>query len=196
MDVKTNIAKNIVELRKRKKWTQAELAERINYTDKAVSKWERGESTPDVEVLYKMSDLFGVTVDFFFHEYSLENMKKYKQQKSNFVTKMAILGLSIIAVWFISSVIFVYALLQNIDSVRTFWVAFVWAVPVSFIVAIIYLIFIKIYKPLPYLGTLALWTLLASIYLNALVMGSNIWLIFLIGIPIQAAIVTSLFIKR
>ena len=67
MDIKANIANNIVELRKRKKWTQAELAEKINYTDKAVSKWERGESTPDVDVLYNMAEIFGVTVDYFFN---------------------------------------------------------------------------------------------------------------------------------
>ena len=53
-DIKQNIANNITELRKSRKWTQLDLANKLNYTDKAISKWERGESTPDVETLYKM----------------------------------------------------------------------------------------------------------------------------------------------
>ena len=58
------IAKNLSELRKRNRLTQAELAEKLNYSDKAVSKWEKGESLPGVEVLYKLSKLYGVSLDY------------------------------------------------------------------------------------------------------------------------------------
>ena len=57
-DVKQTIAKNITALRQSHKMTQIELAEKLNYSDKAVSKWERGESIPDVIVLKSISDLF------------------------------------------------------------------------------------------------------------------------------------------
>ena len=49
--------------------TQIELAEKINYSDKAVSKWERGESIPDVSVLLELSKLFGVSIDFLVTEH-------------------------------------------------------------------------------------------------------------------------------
>ena len=49
------VSKNLSDLRKRNGLTQAELAEKLNYSDKAVSKWEKGESLPGVEVLYKLS---------------------------------------------------------------------------------------------------------------------------------------------
>ena len=62
-DFKRIIANNITELRRSVPLTQAELAEKLNYSDKAVSKWERGESIPDVIVLKQIADLFGVTVD-------------------------------------------------------------------------------------------------------------------------------------
>ena len=52
------VANNLTELRKEKKWTQAELAEKINYSDKSVSKWERGEALPDLKVLKQMADLY------------------------------------------------------------------------------------------------------------------------------------------
>ena len=64
-NVKQIIAKNLVELRKQNRLTQLELAERLNYSDKAVSKWERGESIPDVITMKALADLFSVSVDYF-----------------------------------------------------------------------------------------------------------------------------------
>ena len=61
---KSTVAKNIVRLRQASGMTQAELAAKLNYSDKAVSKWERGESMPDVAVLSKIADLFQVSLDW------------------------------------------------------------------------------------------------------------------------------------
>jgi len=58
-----NITASIAALRNASGMTQAELAEKLNYSDKAVSKWERGESLPDITVIKQFADLFGVTVD-------------------------------------------------------------------------------------------------------------------------------------
>ena len=63
-DLKKIIARNIVDLRRANNMTQLELAEKLNYTDKAVSKWERGESLPDISVLKTIADLFGVKIDY------------------------------------------------------------------------------------------------------------------------------------
>ena len=63
------VANNLAELRKKKNWTQAELAVRINYSDKTVSKWERGEALPDLRVLKRMSELFGVDLEYFVTEH-------------------------------------------------------------------------------------------------------------------------------
>ena len=62
--IKQNVAKNIARLRTSAHLTQAELAQRLCYSDKAVSKWERAESIPDISVLKQIADLFGVTVDY------------------------------------------------------------------------------------------------------------------------------------
>ena len=61
--LKIQIGTNISAFRRQCGMTQAELAERLNYTDKAVSKWERGESMPDVTTLVQLADLFGVSLD-------------------------------------------------------------------------------------------------------------------------------------
>ena len=61
--LKNQIGANIAAYRKRAQMTQAGLAEKLNYSDKAVSKWERGESAPDVITLVQLAELFGVTVN-------------------------------------------------------------------------------------------------------------------------------------
>ena len=63
-NLKHVISKNIVDLRKSMNWTQAELAQKLNYSDKTVSKWERAEAIPDIIVLKAIADLFEVSVDY------------------------------------------------------------------------------------------------------------------------------------
>ena len=66
MDIKENLANNIASHRKALKLTQAELAQKLNYSDKAVSKWERGEAVPDLVVLKQIADFFGIDALAFF----------------------------------------------------------------------------------------------------------------------------------
>ena len=71
-DIKSNVAKNITELRILNNMTQMELAEKLNYSDKTISKWERAESSPDISVLVEMADLFGVTLDYLVRTENIE----------------------------------------------------------------------------------------------------------------------------
>ena len=61
-DHKNNMGSFISEMRKARKMTQKELAQALDITDKAVSKWERGLSYPDISLLSRLADLLGVTV--------------------------------------------------------------------------------------------------------------------------------------
>ena len=63
-DLKLVIAKNIAKLRVDSNMTQNELAQKLNYSDKAVSKWERGESLPDISVLVQIAEIFFGYVGF------------------------------------------------------------------------------------------------------------------------------------
>lgn len=62
MDTK-RFAENIATLRKRAKLTQSALAERLNVSNKTVSKWERGQWFPDITALPALASAFGVTID-------------------------------------------------------------------------------------------------------------------------------------
>ena len=73
-DVKNIVAKNITELRLLNNMTQLELAEKLNYSNKTISKWERAESTPDISILVEIATLFGVTLDYLVKEESIDNV--------------------------------------------------------------------------------------------------------------------------
>lgn len=62
-ELKATIARNLVQLRTKAHLTQLQLAEMLNYSDKAVSKWERGEAIPDLRVLIRLAQIYNIRVD-------------------------------------------------------------------------------------------------------------------------------------
>ena len=102
-DLKDIVAKNLVELRAKAGFTQLELAEKINYTDKAVSKWERGEALPDIRVIVKIAEIYNITVDDLL---SPHTVKKIKPKMNVGKKRLLITLLSIGLVWFIATLVF------------------------------------------------------------------------------------------
>jgi transcriptional regulator with XRE-family HTH domain len=185
MDIKTIIANNIIELRKSKKWTQIELAEKLNYSDKAVSKWERAESLPDVTVLKQIADVFMVSVDYLLtEEHNQQTDQNLSEKKRKDRNHIIITLLSTMLVFLIATIVFVIFGLISEDLPG--WMVYIYALPIASIVLIV---FNAIWgKPvLNYVFiSLLLWSLLLAVYLSFI--GKNYWLIFLIGIPGQAII--------
>lgn len=183
MDISTIIANNIKSLRKDRKMTQTELAEKLNYSNKAVSRWESGEVIPDVLTLSKICEIFEIPLSSIFEENAVD-IKVTKDHRWTIGNKLAISLLSIISVWFIATITFVcIKAAKNINI----WQLFVWAVPASCIVAIVFnaLWGRPMFKHV--FLSLLLWSFLASLYLSLL--KYNLWILFLIGIPVQAAII-------
>lgn len=183
-DIKLIIAKNIADLRKANGYTQISLAEKLNYSDKAISKWERGESVPEIGVLKEIADLFGVTLDYLVQkEHTAPPKPTGKTNKHNhaFIT-----GMSVLLVWLIATVAFVVIDLST--AVYSHWLAFIWAVPVSFVVWLV-LNSVWFNRRLNFLIiSLLMWTLLAALYISFLPFGFNIWLLFVVGVPGQVLV--------
>lgn len=185
IDIKKNISKNLTNLRKTRKLTQSELAQRFNYSDKAVSKWEHGDAIPSVETLQELADFYGVTLDYLTHEITPENKRIYSFTKTNHFNKNVIIGLSVSLVWILA---IVAAIGCDIINGEFFWRAFIWAIPASFIVGIV---FNAIWGPREFRKYIVIgfaWTLLASIYIELgfdlpNYAGWNLWMLFLLGIP-------------
>ena len=182
-DLKHIIAHNLSELRRSASMTQIDLAERLHYSDKAVSKWERGESIPDVGVLKEIADLFGVTVDYLLteeHTAPREDVPAGRQHRRAVVTL-----LSVALVWLIATVVFVI-LGMVLPGLRGEWLAFVYAVPVS---AIVLLVFNSLWgrRRRNYgIVSVLVWGLLLSAFLTY--PRGMMWMIFLLGIPTQIII--------
>ena len=177
------IAENIIQLRKKNKLTQAELAERLNYSDKAISKWERGESVPDVEILKKVAEMFGVTVDYLLTENAQESIEKFQLPKQTKSNRIAVALLGVCIVWLVATIIYVYGQI-NLDT--SLWTVFVWAVPLSAVVLLVFNYMWGRKKFEIYINTIFAWGILAATYLQLL--EYNFWLIFLVGIPIQIVV--------
>ena len=81
-NIREVISKNLISLRKQNKLTQIELGKKINYSDKAVSRWEKGEVLPDIEILQTISNIYDVPLTYFFTEHLTkeEQSKKTKNE--------------------------------------------------------------------------------------------------------------------
>lgn len=176
------IANNIRELRKANKLTQYELAEKLNYSNKAISRWESGEVIPDVSTLNKLCEIFNIPLSKMFEEnINIKKVKKYyKVQMGN---KLAISLLAILVIWLIATVLFVGF---NITNNSTYWQLFLWAVPCSCIVGII---FNSIWGKAMFnfiLFSILNWSTILSVYLT--IQQYDLWVMFIIGVPVQIGI--------
>lgn len=194
--LKQNLGINIMTHRKRQGLTQAGLAEKLNYSDKAVSKWERGESIPDVLTLMQLAALFSVKVDDLLAdpnrlpedsgavvgkmEKAVEKTLKRKADKKS------ILGLSSLLVWFVALLAFVVISSLGIEKS---WIAFIYAIPADAIVRLSLLSAWRDFRWNKTLISAIVWGSLLSLYMSLLLFVSvNIWKLFLLGIPGQLAV--------
>lgn len=137
-ELRVRVAERIAQYRKQCGMTQLELAEKINYSDKSVSKWERGDGLPDTFVLYQLAELFGVTVDAFICENVVRPAADKPHDRFRRLNKtLLFVGL----VWLCGTVL--YFLLNMAANIFSFNVSkpellFLYCVPVSCIVLIIF----------------------------------------------------------
>ena len=184
-DLKPIIAKNITTLRQNAKLTQSELAEQLNYSDKAISKWERAESLPDITVLKAIADLFGVPLDYLVRE---ENDAPVEQEpvKTGTRNHRVITTLSVLIVWFVATL--AYVLMDMIaPALMIRYIMFVYAVPVSMIV---WLVFNSIWfnrRVNFMIISLMMWSALISVVLTLYLFRIGSWQLLLLGIPGQIA---------
>lgn len=177
-DLKQIIADNISELRRVHGVTQAELAEELNYTDKAVSKWERGESIPDVTVLKSIADKFGVSVDYLLSK--THNMREDRARAANHFTITAI---SFVLVYALATIVY-FVLKLALTDTSGLWRIYVAATPIaSVLLLVLNSVWGKIKLNYP-IVTLLVWSML----LTAFVFYTDP-LVFVLGIPAQVIIV-------
>lgn len=169
--IKKNIAKNLVRYRTAAGFTQSELAEKINYSDKSVSKWERAEGTPDIFVLHSLSKIYGVRVDDFLidDEQKMPEVKNFGLKKRR---GLLINLLSVGLVWLVATIIyFLLNLILGLTNSQTThsWITFIYAIPISGIVQVVFseLWWNKLASMISV--SVIIWGMVVSIYLTFVV---------------------------
>ena len=191
-DFKKIVAKNITQLRTSLGMTQTQLGEALNYSDKSVSKWERGESLPDVYVLKNIADLAGVTVDWLLTDHEGEEaplpateQKKVYRYSRTFISMTVLAG-----IWALAVLIFVILWIYGI----VVWQVFVYAIPVSLITMLVLNSIWGSRENNLYIISGIVWGIISSVYLSFL--NNNWWQLFIIGIPAQIIIILAFSIKN
>ena len=172
--LRKTVAKNIAQYRKAHHDTQLDLATKLNYSDKSVSKWERGESLPDVYILSQIADLYGVSVSALIGE-----IQPPKESKPHY--HMFILLLSLALTFAVATLLFSMFMICKVDYPA--WMFFVYALPVCSIICIV---FTSLWWGILWQGvsvSALIWTLGLSLYLSFEL--ENVSLIFLVCAALQ-----------
>lgn len=178
------IAENLTELRKGRGLTQIQLADIFGYSDKSVSKWERGDTSPDIETLHSLASFYGVTIDDLTHEGMAKEKITQQGKKKGGINFWVIAILTSMAVLVVMINVYILILTNMGDN---HWSLFTWSIPIS---ALIFFIFNLIWgqkKWRPIFGTILAWSFPLGLYLELGVSTENgwgLWTIILLGIPL------------
>ena len=191
-DLRFIIGKNIQNLRTKKGLTQQQLGEHLSYSDKTISKWERGESMPDIIVLKNLADYFQVSLDYLVEEaHSQTREEKQRQKERENINRRncyIITGCSIIMVWL--AAVLLFAILNGVlPGTHYPWLCYAYAVPVS---VIVWLVFNSIWfdpRKNYLIISLLVWSFLLALFLTFLVSGHKIWPVLMIGVPAQTIVI-------
>lgn len=192
-ELKLVAAGNLINLRTASGMTQAELGAKLNYSDKSISKWERGEAIPDAYVLTQLAELFGVTVDYILSSHTdweptvaPEDPKRDVVYSTSVITAIAVLG-----VWTLALTAFV-TLWLSVDQVR--WQIFVAAFPVSVLTWMVLMCVFKRTRRLKFMVALFVLSLFVALYL--LLLHINPWQIFLIAVLAEVIVFLSFHVQK
>ncbi|HPR39563.1 MAG TPA: helix-turn-helix transcriptional regulator [Oscillospiraceae bacterium] len=187
-ELKTVIASNIIRLRTAAGMTQAELGEKLNYSDKSVSKWERAEAVPDIYVMKQMSDIFGVTIDSMTGEKDTvtpQNAQPFLPYRRSMITM-----LSVAAIWTAALLLFILFWILG----ELHWIIFVYAVPVSLVTMLVLNSVWYEGRYNMYIVLSLVLSLIGTVYLTFL--KYNWWQLLLLAIPGALIVFLSFRIKR
>ena len=175
---KATIASNLIKLRLAAGMTQAELGEKLNYSDKSISKWERGDVTTDVFVLMQIADIFGVDVDYLLKPHNEIEPAIYNKPagEATYTTNMITL-VTLLGIWTVA--LFIFVILWICGMVVG--LVFVYAVPVSLITLLVLNSVWNGGKKNRYIIAALVLSIIATVYLTFL--SRNLWQLWLLAVP-------------
>ena len=189
-ELKLVTASNIIKLRTGRGLTQAELGAMLNYSDKTISKWERGEAIPDAYVLTQIAEIFGVTVDGLLSTETHWQPPAEERKPELSYSIDVIIAISVLGVWTLALTAFVALWLAHIIC----WQIFVVTLPVSILTYLVLICKFGQTKYLQFVVALFVLSLFVMVYL--LFFHANPWQIFLIAILAEVLVFLSFRVRR
>lgn len=185
------LADNLTYYRKAAGFTQLEIAEKFNYSDKSISKWERGEGVPDIFVLKSLADLYGITVDDFF------NKEKQRTRTSKATKHWYIVGLSVALAWLVAATAFTVCMIV-IPKVYPWWLFYIYAIAETGIIATV---FSAIWKKNLYTfiaTSIIIWGTALSAFLTVELVHpmQYTFFLFIVGLFVEVLAIIWYFLKR
>ncbi len=189
-ELKLITASNIIKLRTTAGFTQAELGQALNYSDKTISKWERGEAIPDAYVLLRMGEIFGVSVDYLLSSHDSWQAPEEESETLPSYSANVIIAISVIGVWTASLAAFIILWILDIIC----WKIFIGTLPVSILT---YMVLICVFRKRKYLQlVIGLFVLSLFVALYFFVPSANPWQLFLLAIPAEIIVFLSCNIRK
>ena len=188
--LRENFARNLTHYRKASGLTQTELAEKLNYSDKSVSKWERGDGLPDLTVTAQIAEIFGLTVNDLIAD-------KPRRKLMNTHNKIIITLLAMGIAWLVATILF-FLFEMTLPGVYNWWLLYIYAIPISAIVGIVFsCVWWKKIHIFASISTL-IWSVALCIMLTVSVFihEPKIYLIFIVAAVVQVMTILWFLIKK
>lgn len=179
-------ARNLAHYRKALGLTQSELAQKLNYSDKSISKWERGDGLPDLAITAQLAEIFGLTVNDLIAE-------KPRRRLMTTRNKIIITLLSMGIAWLVATILFFLCEII-FPAVKVWWLFYIYAIPISAIVGIVFsCIWWKKIHLLASISTL-IWSAALCVMLTVSI--PKIYLIFIVAAVLQIMTILWFLIKK
>lgn len=179
-------ARNLAHYRKALGLTQIELAEKLNYSDKSISKWERGDGLPDLAVTAQLAEIFGLTVNDLISE---KPRRRLMTTRNKIIITMLSMGIA----WLVATILFFLCEII-FPEVKGWWLFYIYAIPISAVVGIVFsCIWWKKIHLLASISTL-IWSAALCVMLTVSV--PKIYLIFIVAAVLQILTILWFLIKK
>lgn len=190
-NLKTIFAKKLLKLRTDAGLTQSELGDKLSYSDKTVSKWERGEAIPDATVLKKISRIFGISVDSLLDDGAAPEESSHDPMPESTINYDAVTRLAIVGIWTLAVLIFAVLWIADIF----FWMIFIYAIPITLITLLVFNSLWHRGKGNFWLVSLLVLSVILVVYLTCLPW-KNPWQLFLVAVPAELLVFCCFHLKK
>lgn len=193
-NIKTNIKNNLIKYRKEAGLTQLQLAQKLGYSDKTISKWEREEGVPDIYILKQIADLYGITVNDLIGEETKRIKIPNPLKKISKRNKILISLLSAGLIWAIATTLYVILDLAVPDIHTHLSNIYIYAIPLS---CIVFIVFNSIWGKRIlnlFLISALIWTFTLALFMSLPI--SDIGKLFIIPVPLQILVILWYMLER